>query len=679
MSSPGDRDKSMDLRQSDDDFFTRDLDEALLDGRIDFAVHSAKDLPPKMRDGIDFFFLPWAEDPRDVLVLREGLMLKDIPADGKGLKIGISSGRREKYCLARFPEADQASVRGTIDERILKLDSGEYDILILAAAGLSRLGFADRISEYISTAELAPPEGQGVLALTFRTGDEILLLMRNFLLHPVTFAGASVSLETASLGTVNALKNCDICFYDSLLDESLLSFMSASAKAVYTGKRKGGHSMLQKEISELILNSAKKLYRTVRLKGGDPGIFGRLAEETELLDSAKIPYRVIPAVSSLNAATTGSGLMLTRRGLSRGFAVMTPRRSGSDAFEAVSNEEILAMPRVFFMASSEIPALCGNLRDSGLSQQCPVSVIFAAGTQNESIVSSTIDGIAEAVLPFLPSKAPGIVIAGANADAKYLFPRHGILAGRKVLLTCSEAIMEKAVAAVRRFDGIPCQLPLIKLKADRNALKKLEKLSSYDVVIVSSPAAAQIFVSFLRELKFDYRKIPRIAVMGDATAEELRKAGLEAEFIPERGNGSRSLLELLSCKLPAESKILRLKPDISSDEIARKLIGIGFDAEDLILYQNVKTEKQPLPDSFDFVFFGSSSAVRNYIEFYGKDSLEGKTVAVIGEPTRKTLEEFSPSCRIISSQYESATDSIETLALDILNSSLERRFNEKNN
>ena len=156
MSSPGDRDKATDLRLTPGDFFTRDLDEAVLEGRIDCAVHSAKDLPDELPAEMDLLYLPWTEDPRDVLILPQGVsVIPDAP------RIGVSSARREDYCRKRFPDAVMLSIRGNIDQRIRQLDIGDYDLLIMAAAGLNRIGMADRISEYIPLHELTTPPGQG--------------------------------------------------------------------------------------------------------------------------------------------------------------------------------------------------------------------------------------------------------------------------------------------------------------------------------------------------------------------------------------------------------------------------------------------------------------------------------------------------------------------------------------
>jgi hydroxymethylbilane synthase len=161
VETPGDRDLTTDLRQSPGDFFTRDLDDALREGRIDLAVHSAKDLPEPLPEDLDWFWLPWREDPRDAWVLPEGRRWTDLPACPV---VGVSSERRAACTLRRFPEAVLKPIRGTIQSRLAQLDAGGYDAMLMAGAALNRLGLAHRVAEWVPLDELPVPEGQGRLA-----------------------------------------------------------------------------------------------------------------------------------------------------------------------------------------------------------------------------------------------------------------------------------------------------------------------------------------------------------------------------------------------------------------------------------------------------------------------------------------------------------------------------------
>ena len=176
LETPGDRDKKTNLQNTSDNFFTEDLDDALLREKLDMAVHSAKDIPYPISEGLDWFWLPWNEDRRDVTVVNSKEVLqKNDPV------IGISSYRREAYALKRWPNAVIKPIRGNIEERIKQLDDRKYDIIITAAAALHRLNLSKPIAEYIPLEELMTPEAQGYLAVTYTAGNTLL----NFLKHPI--------------------------------------------------------------------------------------------------------------------------------------------------------------------------------------------------------------------------------------------------------------------------------------------------------------------------------------------------------------------------------------------------------------------------------------------------------------------------------------------------------------
>ncbi|MGL4855068.1 MAG: uroporphyrinogen-III synthase [Lentisphaeria bacterium] len=176
MSSPGDKDLATDLRLASSNFFTHDLDLAVQEEEIDCAIHSAKDLPSPMPEGLDYFLVPWQEDNRDCLVISE--KFKNAPHGNP--VVGISSDRREAYAKKRFPSCECKMLRGTIEHRLEQLDNGSFDILIMAAAALKRLDLSERINEWISTDDLNVPSTQGQLAITFNKKCPVMNEMARF-------------------------------------------------------------------------------------------------------------------------------------------------------------------------------------------------------------------------------------------------------------------------------------------------------------------------------------------------------------------------------------------------------------------------------------------------------------------------------------------------------------------
>jgi hydroxymethylbilane synthase len=151
--------------------FVKEIEEALLDGRIDLAVHSMKDMPAEIPEGLEIGAIPEREEPRDVLITREGKPLETLP---KGAKIGTSSLRRSAQLLHARPDLEIVSLRGNLDTRLRKLESESLDAIVLAAAGVLRLGLADRITQVLDEATMLPAVGQGALCIEVRQNDALI-------------------------------------------------------------------------------------------------------------------------------------------------------------------------------------------------------------------------------------------------------------------------------------------------------------------------------------------------------------------------------------------------------------------------------------------------------------------------------------------------------------------------
>lgn len=631
VSSPGDRDLAMDLRQSPADFFTRDLDDRVRDGSLDCAVHSAKDVPEPIPHGLDWCWLPWREDARDALIRPRGRDMSSMPVDGR---IGVSSDRREAYCRGRFPGAKQMPIRGTIEERLRQLDRGDYDLVIMAGAALNRLGLQDRITEWIPDDELPAPDGQGSLAITFRAGDERFLKLRTLFVKAVTFAGAGVgSAGHCTLESLAALKRCDIVLHDTLLGHELLDLLPPHVKCIDVGKRCGQHSVPQDETTGLIALYARRGLKVVRLKGGDPGIFGRLAEEVDALDALSLPYRVLPGVTSLSAATTGTGMLLTRRGVSRGFTVMTPRKEGGGV-GSVDIEERKTLPIVFFMALSVAGEVARQLIGEGKSPTTPAAVAYGAGSDQSYVVTGTLADIASKIKEAGEDK-PGLLIVGDAA--RYLYRPGGALNGRRILLTASEALQEKASALVADFGGIPVCRPLIRMITTPDALAHVRRLGSFDWIVLTSPSAVRCFGELLKTAGVDLRTVPKLVSCGGGTSRELRSLGLKADIEPAADFSAAGLLSAVKPHLKTGLHVLRLRSDKAGAALSESLRSMGAVVEDCLLYRN-EPVAYAQPPEFDAVFFASASAVEVFLGQWGAAALKNRLVLAIGQPTLAALK-----------------------------------------
>lgn len=604
FSSPGDRDQATDLRQSPGDFFTRDLDEAVLKGTLDCAIHSAKDLPAEMPAGLDWFWLPWREDPRDCLVSRV--------AEPK--RIGVSSERRATWAKAHFPEAELLTLRGAIPARLAKLDADDYDAILVAAAALHRLGLSDRITRYIPLEELTPPPGQGVLAITFRKADARMRAVRNLFVKAVRFVGAGVGdAELCTLAGLRALQTADVVIYDALLDASLLD--RSSAEKVYVGKRCGTHAMAQAEITALIGERVRRGQRVVRLKGGDPGLFGRLAEETDALSADGLPFVVLPGVSALQAATTSTGLLLTRRAESKGFSVTTPRSTA----EATSE--------VFFMAMGMLEAVLASH-----APETPAAIVYEAGAPTQEIVQGTLAELAKRPR----DERPGLLILGPAATHR--FPQNGPLAGRRIWVTGSASVAEKARTLITDFGGRPIVRPLIRFVP--TASVKIRPSKAYSVLAITSPTAARML---LQQMTSPIQYLPKkLWVTGPATAEALASLHIDT-LCPEADFSAKGLLAALPEDL-AGQKVLRIRSEEAGEGLAEALRARGAKVKDLPIYRTEAVEDVAVPPH-DAVFLASSSAAKAWLALETSRAVD---VLALGEPTAETLRSQGVEPRIIA-------------------------------
>lgn len=301
-------------------------------------------------------------------------------------------------------------------------------------------------------------------AFTFRAGDPVGRLVRCLYVRSVSFVGAGCGRAgNCTVDGVRALRRCDVCLHDSLIDPALLDLVPAGAEVVDVGKRRGCHHAQQSEITAALLDRARRGLRVVRLKGGDPGLFGRLAEETSALEGLGLPYRVLPGVSALSAATTGTGLLLTRRGISRGFCAITPR-THEGGLAPVDASARAAQPIVLFMAVGAVAGVSGQLRAEGLSPATPAAMVFHAGGPDETVLQSTLADVAERVAAFLAARPtgthlpPGVLIVGEVAGAALPQPA-GALAGSVVRLEGGAATLDVLEDLVFDLGGRPLRPP----------------------------------------------------------------------------------------------------------------------------------------------------------------------------------------------------------------------------
>ncbi|MBI3315301.1 MAG: uroporphyrinogen-III C-methyltransferase, partial [Candidatus Omnitrophica bacterium] len=620
----GDKDKKTSLtRQPGDDFFTDTLDQALLKGGIDIAVHSAKDLPQHIPAGLEIFTLTETLDDRDAWV--GPCAFADLP---KGAKVGTSSILRQKQIKELRPDVNIIDIRGTIEERIELVKQGKVNGIVVAACALKRLGLEKKIKE------IFPWEGmplQGQLAVVGRTKDTALRNLFKAIdvrtrYGKVVLAGAGPGdPDLVTVKAVKALKKADCVFYDYLADTRLLNY-APGAEHIYAGKRKGKQTFSQEKLSRMLKEKAMAGKNVVRLKGGDPLVFGRGADEITYLRSYHVPVSVVPGISSATGIPADLMVPLTARGIASSVAFI----SGHEEGEGTAYAKPITIPKadtiVFLMGLTKLDMIVASLQKAGWPDTTPIMIISKGTRPDERIVKGTLADI-KALAEKSALKPPALIITGATVNFYQNVPDKNIL------------YLGTNPSHYRKF-GTIIHWPAIDIKPasfdekQRNKLKK--DLARADLVVLTSRFGVECFMKTLKGETFADKKF---AAIGAHTADCLLEHGI-IPFVVAQEETAQGLFKALLGVVDVKGKhILFPRSSLPNPFLKDALTESGAKVMEWIIYENIKPPKRDLPDiSIDQVIFTSPSTVKNFLADYGTIPAHWDILAK-GPVTAKALKE----------------------------------------
>jgi uroporphyrinogen III methyltransferase/synthase len=320
------------------------------------------------------------------------------------------------------------------------------------------------------------------------------------------------------------------------------------------------------------------------------------------------------------------------------------------------------------MAAKAIPDVTKQLTDDGVAPDTPAAIVYAAGTDDEQIIRSTLSEIDQAIgnRQQATDSLPGLLLVGATTA--YSYTSHGALKGDKILLTCSEALQDKASRITADLGGIPIQRPLIDLIPLNAAIDDIGNIETYDWMVVTSPSAARCFFNVASANDIDLRSVPKVLVCGTGTADEFKKRGIVPDAMPDSGFNATSVVKTIKPFIGKGDRILRLRADKAGTSLAEALSELGADVTDCVLYENKPIQYESLPD-FDAVFFASASAVTSFSELWGAEALSDKIILSIGIPTAKELENIKLESDVIGDEA-TVESAITTLAAHYVNMGL---------
>ena len=467
-----------------------------------------------------------------------------------------------------------------------------------------------------------------------------------------------------TLKGVECLQRADVVIYDLLLNDALLEHCPAHTEKIQAPDPRI-RTTRQDELNRLLVEHAKAGKIVVRLKGGDPYIFGRGGEEAVALIEAGIPFEVVPGITSAIAASAYAGIPVTHRDYASSVAFVTGHSAALRPDSNINWAQLATAvdTLVVYMGVAHLRQIVERLIAHGRNPQTPVSLVRVGTTPKQHVVQGTLTDIVEKV-DAVQLKSPAVIVVGeVNRlrqqlrwfDTKSLF-------GKRILVTRARAQASEFADLLEANGAEVIQFPTIKIQPIESV--DIPALNAYDWVIFTSVNAVEIFYERLRENGKDARAFggSSICAVGAKTVEALNRIGIHPNFVPSHSRGSAIAAEIGEVN---GKKILLPRAKIATADLPNGLREKGAHIDDVPLYDTIKVasdgdkrqdeiEADLLNGRIDLVTFTSSSTVTNFLEMFPAHApaelLANVKVAVIGPTTQKTVEKCGAHVDVVAKE-----------------------------
>ena len=455
---------------------------------------------------------------------------------------------------------------------------------------------------------------------------------------------------------LRCMEEADAVVYDRLAPESLLRYARPGAELIYVGKKPGEPSMPQEEINALLVEFGRAGKSVVRLKGGDPYVFGRGGEEALALLETGLPFEVVPGVTSGIAAPAYAGIPVTHRGISTSVAFVTGHEDPTKDRSEVDWKKIAsaADTLVLYMGVGRLREISSELVSAGRSPETPVAVVRWGTVPQQRTVTGTLEDIADRVAE-AKLKPPAITVVGEVVSLRGAgldwYERRPLF-GRCVVVTRARAQAGELSARLEGLGAEVLEFPTIEIvpPEDFGPLDQaIRDLDSFSWLIFTSVNGVDAFAGRLAHHALDLRAVPRgarVAGIGPATAQRIREAGLRVDVVPEEFR-AEALLESVSGASLAGKRVLIPRARAAREILPEKLREAGAEVVVAPAYESVPSlegreelAKKLEASRIDCVTFTASSTVENFVWAFGVEEaarlLGGTRVACIGPITAET-------------------------------------------
>jgi uroporphyrinogen III methyltransferase/synthase len=444
--------------------------------------------------------------------------------------------------------------------------------------------------------------------------------------------------------SLELIASADSVFYDRLIPNGALDGARDEAELVYVGKQPGVPSVPQEEIGERLIAAAREGRGVVRLKGGDPFVFGRGGEEAEALRAAGVEFEVVPGITAGVAASAYAGIPVTHRDDASAVAFVTGHEDPEKGETALDWDALARFPGtlVFYMGVRRLPENAAALIGAGRDPEEPAAAIERGTWPGQRTVTATLGTLAEAI-ERERIKAPALIVVGAVAARReeLAWLERRPLHGRRVVVTRARAQASGLAATLRELGAEVVELPAIRIEPRLQSAEvrdAIASLADYALVCLTSPNGAHLLFEAMASAGLDARALAgaTVAAIGPGTARALAEHGIAADVVPERFV-AEALVEALAGVEAEGRRVLVARAAEARDVLPDALRERGAEVDIVPLYETVR--EQPGEDAIeaardaDYVTFTSSSTVTNLTEALGESFPSGARVVSIGPIT----------------------------------------------
>jgi uroporphyrinogen III methyltransferase/synthase len=465
--------------------------------------------------------------------------------------------------------------------------------------------------------------------------------------------GGPGDLGLVTLRAKECIEDADVIVYDHLANPEMLSWAGEEAEIIYAGKTAGAHALPQEEINRLLVDKSQEGKKVVRLKGGDPFVFGRGAEEAQAIVSAGVEFEIVPGITSAIAGPAYAGIPVTHRGQNSHVTFFTGHEDPAKGESSIDFAALakLGGTQVMLMGVERIAGITGEMMSHGVREDLPVALVRWATTGRQETLVGTVKDIAQRVVES-GFEAPAVAVFGEVVSLResLRWYEDRPLRGKTIVVTRTRKQAGELSKRLRVLGADVLELPTIRIEppTDLRAFAELvQDAHSYDWIVFTSPNGVTAFFDMFFKLYDDAREIGgvKLAAIGPATAQRIKDYHLHVDLQPDEFIAESVVREFQKQGGVENLRILLARAEKARDVLSKQLSDLGAIVDQGIAYRTVPetrdttgARRRLLEEGADMITFTSSSTVENFLAL-GVAWPDGMRLASIGPITSKTAQD----------------------------------------